>query len=161
MCIGRGGAGCGHLRTLAASGSQRTLRIRLPGATEADNHLAAALARVPWEMARAAADQATLGERNLLVRVVHDMAAPATQPLALSAGTSACACCSSSPRRGGRARWRRGWSEAELLRLFAQEIYPQRRIVADFLTHGVTPASAGADPGKWRTSSSTGAGTGT
>jgi len=83
VCIAEEVLGADIFRTLAASRSQRTLRIQLPGATEEDNHLAAALARVPWEMARAAADQPTLGERNLLVRVVHDMAAPATQPLAL------------------------------------------------------------------------------
>lgn len=39
-------------RLLWASESQRTLRIRLPGATQKENHLAAALARVPWEIAR-------------------------------------------------------------------------------------------------------------
>src|SRR5262249_14410209 len=39
---------------------QRTLRIQLPGATEERNHLAAALARVPWEIARPAAGQDTL-----------------------------------------------------------------------------------------------------
>src|SRR5712691_7238983 len=58
------------------SESQRTLRIQLPGATEEENHLAAALARVPWEIARPAADHPTLGDHNLLVRVVHDMTAP-------------------------------------------------------------------------------------
>jgi hypothetical protein len=83
VCIAEEVLGADLFRTLAASEAQRTLRIQLPGATEVDNHLAAALARVPWEMARAAADQPTLGERNLLVRVVHDMTAPATQPLAL------------------------------------------------------------------------------
>ena len=83
VCIAEEVLGANIFRTLAASRSQRALRIQLPGATEEDNHLSAALARVPWEMARAAADQPTLGERNLLVRVVHDMAAPATQPLAL------------------------------------------------------------------------------
>jgi hypothetical protein len=66
-----------------ASESQHTLRIQLPGATEEENHLAATLARVPWEMARAAADPPALGERNLLVRVVHDMDEPDTLPLAL------------------------------------------------------------------------------
>ena len=70
-----GGPGYGHLPLRSGSPeSQRTLRIQLPGATEEDNHLAAALARVPWEIARPAADQPTLAERNLLVRVVHDMA---------------------------------------------------------------------------------------
>jgi hypothetical protein len=63
--------------------SQRTLRIQLPGATEVENHLAAALARVPWEISRPAVDKPSLGDQHLLVRVVHDMAAPAsTNPLA-------------------------------------------------------------------------------
>ena len=84
VCIAEEVLGADIFRMLAVSESQRTLRIQLPGATEADNHLAAALARVPWEMARAASDQPTLGEQNLLVRVVHDMEEPATQPLALS-----------------------------------------------------------------------------
>ena len=83
VCIAEEVLGANIFRALAASESQRALRIQLPGAAEADNYLAAALARVPWEMARAAADQPTLGERNLLVRIVHDMVAPATQPLAL------------------------------------------------------------------------------
>ncbi len=77
-------------RHRAASASQRTLRIQLPGAGTEDNHLAAALAWVPWEMALAAAEQPTLGEHNLLVRVVHDTQAPATQPLAL--GPEKCQC---------------------------------------------------------------------
>ena len=54
VCIAEEVLGADIFHTLVASGSQRTLRIQLPGATEADNHLAAALARVPWEMARAA-----------------------------------------------------------------------------------------------------------
>jgi hypothetical protein len=86
VCIAEEVLGADIFRTLVASGSQRTLRIQLPGATEADNHLAAALARVPWEMARAAVDQPALGERTLLVRGIHDMAAPVTQPLALGVG---------------------------------------------------------------------------
>ena len=66
------------------SEAQRTLRIQLPGPTDEENHLAAALARVPWEIARPAADRPTLGERNLLVRVVHDMDAPTSQPIDLA-----------------------------------------------------------------------------
>src|SRR5262249_17990005 len=83
VCIAEEVLGEDIFRTLAASRSQRTLRIQLPGATEADNHLAAALARVPWEIARAAANQPTLSEWNLLVRIVHDMEESATQPLEL------------------------------------------------------------------------------
>ena len=59
---------------------QRTLRIQLPGAAEEDNPLAAALARVPWEIARPNPDAETLGERNLLLRIVHDMQRPASAP---------------------------------------------------------------------------------
>ncbi len=137
VCIAEEVLGADIFRTLAASGSQRTLRIQLPGATEADNHLAAALARVPWEMARAAADQPTLGERNLLVRVVHDMEAPATQPLALGRDECLRVLFVFAEARGSRPLAAR-LERRELLRLFEQEIYPQRRIVADFLTHGVT-----------------------
>ena len=56
------------------------------------------------------ADQPTLADRHLLVRVVHDMTEPKPRNHSTSARTSACACCSSSPRHGARVRWRRGWS---------------------------------------------------
>src|SRR5262249_41837470 len=59
VCIAEEVLGEDIFRHLWASEAQRTLRIQLPGATEADNHLAAALARVPWEMARPAVDQRT------------------------------------------------------------------------------------------------------
>ena len=70
--------------TLWRSQTQRTLRIKLPGANETGNLLAAALARVPWEIARPSLGQQTLGERNLLIRVVHDAKPAASQPLALA-----------------------------------------------------------------------------
>ena len=137
VCIAEEVLGADIFHTLAASESQRALRIQLPGAAEADNHLAAALARVPWEMARAAVDQPTLGERNLLVRIVHDMVAPATQPLALDRDECLRVLFVFAEARGARPLAARR-ERQELCRLFAQEIYPQRRIVADFLTHGVT-----------------------
>jgi hypothetical protein len=83
VCIAEEVLGKEIFLKLWESQSQRTLRIKLPGATEEENLLAAALARVPWEIARPSAGQPTLGERNLLVRVVHDMAEPASQPLDL------------------------------------------------------------------------------
>jgi tetratricopeptide (TPR) repeat protein len=137
VCIAEEVLGEAIFHHLWASAAQRTLRIQLPGATEADNHLAAALARVPWEMARPAADRPTLGERNLLVRVVHDMAEPATQPLTL--GRDECLrvlFVFAEAQGSGPLAVRR--ERQELLRLFEKEIYPQRRIVAHFLTHGVT-----------------------
>lgn len=60
VCIAEQVLGEEIFRKLWESESQRTLRIQLPGATEAENHLAAALARVPWEIARPVADQPTL-----------------------------------------------------------------------------------------------------
>jgi hypothetical protein len=137
VCIAEEVLGAAIFHQLWASAAQRTLRIQLPGATEADNHLAAALARIPWEMARPAADRPTLGERNLLVRVVHDMAEPATQPLTL--GRDECLrvlFVFAEARGSGPLAVRR--ERQELRRLFEKEIYPQRRIVAHFLTHGVT-----------------------
>ena len=117
--------------------NQRTLRIRLPGATEEENHLAEALARVPWEIAQPAVDKPTLADRHLLVRVVHDMAAPATQPLALGPDEPLRVLFVFAEARGSRPLAARR-ERRELLRLFEQEIYPKRRVVAHFLTHGVT-----------------------
>jgi hypothetical protein len=137
VCIAEEVLGEEMFRTLAASGSQRTLRIQLPDATEEENHLAAALARVPWEMARAAANQPTLGARNLLVRIVHDRVEPATQPLALGRDECLRVLFIFAEARGSRSLAAR--LERRVLRkLFDTEIYPQRRIVAHFLTHGVT-----------------------
>jgi hypothetical protein len=109
----------------------------LPGAGYTENHLAAALARVPWEIARPSADRETLGERNLLVRVVHDMKASASTPIELAADEPLRVLFVFAEARGSRPLGARK-ERRELLRLFAQEIYPQRRVVAHFLTHGVT-----------------------
>ncbi|GAB6042971.1 CHAT domain-containing protein [Endothiovibrio diazotrophicus] len=116
---------------------QRTLRIQLPGAIEEENPLAAALARVPWEIARPGPDASTLGERNLLVRVVHDMEAPATRPLALEPDEPLRVLFVFAEARGSHPLGMRQ-ERRELQRLFEQEIYPGRRVVADFLSHGVT-----------------------
>jgi tetratricopeptide (TPR) repeat protein len=137
LCIAEQVLGEEIFKHLWASESQRTLRIQLPGVTEEENHLAAALARVPWEIARPSADKQTLGERNLLVRVVHDMAAPLTQSLELKPGESLRALFIFAEARGSRPLAARK-ERRELLNLFKKEIYPQRRIEAHFLTHGVT-----------------------
>jgi tetratricopeptide (TPR) repeat protein len=137
VCIAEQVLGADIFRPLWQSQAQRTLRIQLPGATEEHNPLDAALARVPWEIARPAADQPTLSERNLLVRVVHDMAAPATQPLGLAPGECLRLLFVFAESRGSQPLAARR-ERQELLRLFKTEIYPNRLITADFLTHGVT-----------------------
>jgi tetratricopeptide (TPR) repeat protein len=124
-------------RMLWESEAQRTLRIQLPGASEEENHLVAALARVPWEIARPSAGKQALSERNLLVRVVHDMAAPPSQPLELRPDESLRALFVFAEAPGSRPLAARK-ERRELLNLFEKEIYPQRRVIADFLTHGVT-----------------------
>jgi len=137
VCIAEEVFGEEIFRYLWASQSQRTLRIQLPDPTEEENHLAAALARVPWKIARPSKDQPTLGERNLLVRVVHDRVEPATQPLDL--GQDECLRVLFIFAEARRSRPLAARQERrEVRRLFEKEIYPQRRIVAHFLTHGVT-----------------------
>ena len=83
VCIAEEVLGEEIFHKLWESESQRALRIQLPGAADVENHLAAALARVPWEIARAAPGQPTLGDRNLVVRIVHEMSASVTEPLDL------------------------------------------------------------------------------
>lgn len=137
VCIAEQVLGEEIFKHLWASEAQRTLRIQLPGATEEENHLAAALARVPWEIARPSAGGPTLGERNLLVRVVHEMKPSPTTPLALEANESLRLLFVFAEARGSHPLAARKERRA-LLDLFAKEIYPRRRVVADFLTHGVT-----------------------
>lgn len=137
VCIAEEVLGKEIFEILWASESQRTLRIQLPGATEEENHLAAALARVPWEIARPSPDRDTLGERNLLVRVVHDMQAPVSQPVELASDEALRVLFVFAESRGSRPLGARQ-ERRELLRMLTQEVYPQRRVVAHFLTHGVT-----------------------
>lgn len=140
VCIAEEVLGKEIFERLWVSESQRTLRIQLPGATEEENHLASALARVPWEIARPAADEQTLGERNLLVRVVHKIEKgkePASQPVELSVEEPLRVLFVFAESRGSKPLGARQ-ERRELLRLFEKEIYPQRRVVAHFLTHGVT-----------------------
>ena len=143
VCIAEQVLGAEIFKLLYASESQRTLRIQLPGApsgTEDDgNQLAAMLARVPWEIARPSADKPTLGERNLLVRVVHDMQESVTHPLDFKADESLRVLFVFGEAQGSRPLAVRK-ERQELLRLFEKEIYPTRRIEAHFLSHGVTRA---------------------
>ena len=137
VCIAEQVLGEKIFTALYQATSPRTLRIELPGATDTENLLAAALARVPWEIARPNGTSGTLGERNLLVRVVHDMQAPTSIPIELAAGEPLRVLFVFAESRGSRPLGARK-ERRELLRLFEKEIYPQRRVVAHFLTHGVT-----------------------
>ena len=137
VCIAEQVLGEEIFTQLWQSQSQRTLRIQLPGATEEENLLAAALARVPWEIGRPAPDQDTLADRNLLVRVVHTMDEPATQPLALAPNESLRVLFVFAEARGSRPLAARR-ERRVLLDLFRRDVYPTRRVVAHVLSHGVT-----------------------
>ena len=137
VCIAEEVLGREIFDRLYESEAHRTLRVQLPGATEEENHLAAALARVPWELARGAVDHPTLAERNLLVRVVHDVETPATLPLGLTDGECLRILFVFAEAPGSRPLAAR-LERQRLRRLFKREIYPRRRVVADFLSHGVT-----------------------
>lgn len=139
VCIAQDVLGQDIFAKLWASKSQRTLRIQLPGAADTENILVAALARIPWEIAtaNAAAGGETLGERALVVRVVHNMLAPASTPIELGPDEALRVLFVFAEARGSRPLGARKERRA-LLQLFEKEIYPKRRIVAHFLTHGVT-----------------------
>lgn len=117
--------------------SQRSLRVQLPRAKEEGNPLGAALTRIPWEIARPSPKHQTLGERNLLIRVVHEMDEPPTRPIDLGKdGSLRVLFVFAEARRSQPLSVRRERREIE--HLFKSEIYPNRKIVVDFLTHGVT-----------------------
>jgi hypothetical protein len=137
VCIAEEVLGKDIFGKLWAVPTHRTLRVRLPGAGEAENYLAAALARVPWEIARPRADAQSLGERNLVVRVVHDMDQPALPPVEMAPDESLRVLFVFAEARGSRPLGARQ-ERRELLQLFEREIYPKRRVVAHFLSHGVT-----------------------
>lgn len=137
ICIAEDVLGEEIFRILYAAQTQRTLRIQLPGAKEEKNYLAAALTRVPWEIARPSARHQTLAERALVIRIVHDMAPPASKPIEVDSEEALRVLFVFAEAKGSTPLGARQERE-ELLRLFQQEIYPHRRIVAHFLSHGVT-----------------------
>ncbi len=124
VCIAEEVLGAKTFTALYAAKSPRTLRIQLPGAADTENHLAAVLARVPWEIARPNAEAETLGDRNLLVRIVHDMQAPGSTPIALAANEALRVLFVFAEARGSRPLGAR--KERRELRLLEKEIYPQR-----------------------------------
>jgi hypothetical protein len=67
-------------KALAAGIDSRTLLVRLPG--DPGDLLAAAFARVPWEIARALGDDRTLASRNVVVRAALAGTEPAPRGVA-------------------------------------------------------------------------------
>ncbi len=118
----------------ALSGNQRrTLAVSLPGA--ADNTLAAALARVPWEIARTALDQPTLAESNVALRVVTPRA---VSSITDGVGGSSLRVLLVYAEAPGSSPLAMRQEREELLRLFYDKVMPYWRVDVDVLCHGVT-----------------------
>jgi len=126
---------------LAQGFEPRTLRVRLPAATDqADDtadDLAALVARVPWEIARLEPYQDTLGEQNLSIRSLAGPKEPRPGPLEIPPKEPLRVLLVYSEAPGSRPLAARQ-ERHKLLDLFHQRIYPRRRVEVDVLCHGVT-----------------------
>ncbi|MCX4239718.1 CHAT domain-containing protein [Paraliomyxa miuraensis] len=110
---------------------QRTLVVRVPAA--ANDVLAAAFARVPWEIAKPSKGERPLMQRGVVVRVATEM--PAEQPKPTQGVVRVLIVLAEAP--GSRPLATR--LEREVLRqLFEEEILPHRNVEVDVLCHGVT-----------------------
>lgn len=145
VCIAEKVLGQEIWQRLAGAAANQTLRIQLPGAAQEDNRLAAQLACVPWEIARPAIGQPSLMDNNLLLRMEQSQAAtPSTSSaadaaLALHDGETLRVLFVLAEARGAQPLGMRQ-ERLQIQRLFEKDIYPKRKVVAHFLTHGVTRA---------------------
>lgn len=136
LFLGEKVLGDGIVRALAGPG-RRVLVVRLP--TTDEDVLAAAFARVPWEIARLA-DGAR--PRNLVVRAVTEDTAQGNVEItdaarAVSEGETLRVLAVFAEAPGARPLAMRRERE-ELRKLFADKILPHRNVEIDVLCHGVT-----------------------
>ncbi len=126
----------GHL---TESARQRTLLIRLP-APQADP-LAAAFARVPWELARPGPGAPRLLESNLVVRAATAGSAVTqeTASVSLEEGEALRVLLVFAEAPGTRPLAMRQERE-RLLQRFYRDILPRQRVQVTVLCHGVTRA---------------------
>jgi tetratricopeptide (TPR) repeat protein len=129
------------MAALTASRMRRTLLIHLPNTAE--NPLAAAFARVPWEIARSSQEEDPLLHQALIVRMVtEDTAEPDSLMLAEAQKVAdgevplkALFVFAEAP--GSRPLSMR--LERDRLRdLFFRDVLPRHNVRVDFLCHGVT-----------------------
>ena len=121
---------------LAQGVQHRTLLVHLPETGR--DPMAAAFARLPWEIARPAPGEKPLFERNLVVRAVTDDmgSGPWTVP-APTPDETVRVLLVFSEAPGSRPLAMRLEREG-LLDLFYDDILPNRRVEVDVLCHGVT-----------------------
>jgi len=140
LFVGKQVLGEAIFRKLTESNVRRTLVVTLPLTSE--NLLAAAFARIPWEIARLSPDEPALMEKNLVVRVMT--AEAKSDPAVLDSAKKDFA-------KGDHLRVLMVFAEApgsrplamrlereQLLNLFYNDIFPRKRVQADVLCHGVT-----------------------
>ncbi|MFO1429069.1 MAG: CHAT domain-containing protein [Candidatus Competibacteraceae bacterium] len=134
--------GSAIMQVLTQTAQRRTLLVHLP--PTADDVLAAAFARVPWEIARPGVGQPPLLERNLIVRLVtedtaqrDDAVAAVAQRVAQGEILRVLLVFAEAP--GSRPLAMRLERE-QLLTLFYDKILPQHPVQIDVLCHGVTRA---------------------
>ncbi len=119
---------------------QRTLLIRLP-ATE-DDRLAAAFARIPWEIARPDVTQEPLLKRNVAIRAITGSDYPEDREIALALEPNEIlrvllVFAETEKSNPLAARLER----EQLLALFYEQILPKRLVQIDTICYGVTRAS--------------------
>ncbi len=119
---------------LAKGIQRRSLVVRLPATAE--DPLAAAFARVPWEIARPAAGEKPLMARNLTVRTVMEEIADVPLP-AEDDGEPVRVLLVFAEAPGSRPLAMRREREL-LLELFHDRVMPKRRVAVDVLCHGVS-----------------------
>jgi tetratricopeptide (TPR) repeat protein len=121
---------------LAEGIAHRTLMVRL--SSDPDDTLAAAFARVPWEIAIAPRDARTLWGRNVVVRVTLEGAEPKNEatiaPSAMDPLRVLLVFADAPEQRPLAARLER----ERLLDLFFDEVMPSHDVEVDVLCHGVT-----------------------
>jgi hypothetical protein len=121
---------------LARGIHQRTVLIRL--ADPSADSLAAAFARVPWEIARAPGDGLTLLDRNVVVRAVPAGVEPGVETsIAIEPGKPVRVLLVFAEAPGSRPLAARLERE-RLLDLFFAEVLPRHDVEVDVLCHGVT-----------------------
>jgi hypothetical protein len=124
---------------LAAGVRQRTLLVKMPPTREdqpENDRLAAAFARVPWEIARPADGAQALYENNLVVRMESPVPTPADAP-PLEGDEPLRVLLVFAEAPGSRPLAMRLERE-QLLKLFYDDVMPDRRVAVDVLCHGAT-----------------------
>ncbi|HEX5714918.1 MAG TPA: CHAT domain-containing protein, partial [Thermoanaerobaculia bacterium] len=120
-------------KALYSGSYQRSLLVRI----SPEDRVAAAFARVPWEIARPALAQEALFDRNLVVRMETPGVSSAYAPPLPGPDEHLRVLLVYAEAPGSRPLAMRLERE-QLLGLFYDEVMPKRRVFVDVLCHGVT-----------------------